>query len=68
MMKFEEHKSDDSNFNDEEKMQLRLIYLPHIQETFLKKIEYFESDFVVNLLQISIIAILNYLEKILETE
>lgn len=67
-MKFEEHKSDDSNFNDEEKMQLRLIYLPHIQETFLKKIEYFESDFVVNLLQISIIAILNYLEKILETE
>ena len=35
---------------------------------FEEKVVFYEKDIVVNLLQISIVSILNYLEKILETE
>jgi len=52
----------------ENESEFKVIYDSDIQKIIEEKLYYYSDDVVVNLVQISIISILNYLEKIIETE
>ena len=48
--------------------QIDLLYDPELQQILEERIEYYEQDSTVHLLQLSYFQILNFLEQIIETE
>lgn len=46
----------------------KILYEQDMQKIYEEKIQFYEKDVVINLMQISIVSMVNYLERILETE
>jgi len=54
--------------NEDQKGEENALYESEVQSLFIEKFHFQVEDFAVNLMQITIVSVLNYLEKIIETE